>query len=419
MSSSRPTVTLFSAAVIIDVSSRAAFVALPLIVLSETGSAALTGVVSGAMALPLLLSPWWARRLRHAAARPAVLAALTLLEAAGALLVPIATISGHLTAGVLIGAGLVSGAGRTLTLPGRQTLLAELEQERTGSPVRILAWQEAASRATSIVGPAVGALVVAAGYGVGLLFAEAAAISIGALLTLTVRGPGLTSADHKPASAPKLRTLLRRHPDIRAGWIIRATAGATWFAFSLGLAIQGELQHRPGYFYAIGLSSYALGAVIATLTVGRFPWVAPSLTLAALGWTVNGAAWVLMGIWPDEWGYAIGGLVGGSGAAVGFATITRLIAERTEGPDRGALLSGQLVVVESGTAVGMFAGGSLIELWGIGGAFVITGAVLTAVALLAPLVLRSRPRGSTANRRRPRVLEGGLRRASNAHPAER
>lgn len=407
MSSFRSTATLFSAAVIIDVSSRAAFVALPLIVLSETGSAALTGVVSGAMALPLLLSPWWARRLRHAAARPAVLAALTLLEAAGALLVPVATVSGHLTAGVLLGAGLVSGAGRTLTLPGRQTLLAELEQERTGSPVRILAWQEAASRATSIVGPAVGALVVAAGYGTGLLFAEAAAISVGALLTLTVRSPDLRSADHKPGSAPKLRTLLRRFPDIRAGWIIRATAGATWFAFSLGLAIQGELQHRPGYFYAIGLSSYALGAVIATLTVGRLPCVAPSLSLAALGWTVNGAAWVLMGIWPQEWGYAVGGLVGGSGAAVGFATITRLIAERTDGPDRGALLSGQLVVVESGTAVGMFAGGSLIELWGIGGAFVITGAVLTAVALFAPLLLRSRTQDSTANRRRRRVLKGG------------
>lgn len=403
MSSFRPTATLFSAAVIIDVSSRAAFVALPLIVLSETGSAALTGVVSGAMALPLLLSPWWARRLRHAAARPVVLAALTLLEAVGALLVPIATLSGHLTAGVLVGAGLVSGAGRTLTLPGRQALLAELEQERTGSPIRILAWQEAASRATSIVGPAVGALIVAAGYGIALLFAEAVAISIGALLTVTVRSSGPTDADHKSGAVPKLRTLLRRFPDIRAGWIIRATAGATWFAFSLGLAIQGELQHRPGYFYAIGLSSYALGAVIATLTVGRLPWVAPSLSLAAFGWTVNGAAWVLMGIWPHEWGYAIGGLVGGAGAAVGFATITRLIAERTDGSERGALLSGQLVVVESGTAVGMFAGGSLIELWGIGGAFVITGAILTAVALLAPLLLRGRPHGPTANRRRQGV----------------
>ncbi|MFJ3958423.1 hypothetical protein [Arthrobacter sp. NPDC090010] len=407
MSSPRATVTLFSAAVIIDVSSRAAFVALPLIVLGETGSAALTGVVSGAMALPLLLSPWWARKLRHAAARPVLLAALTLVEAAGALLVPVATTSGHLTAAVLVLAGLVSGAGRTLTLPGRQALLADLEQKRTGSPVRILAWQEAASRATSIVGPAVGALVVAAGNGIALLFAEAAAISVGALLTLTVRSSGFPNTDHQPGSAPKLRTLLRWYPDIRAGWMIRATAGVTWFAFSLGLAIQGELQHRPGYFYAIGLSSYALGAVIATLTVGRFPWVSPSLSLAALGWTVNGAAWVFMGIWSQEWGYAVGGFVGGAGAAVGFATITRLIAERTDGPDRGALLSGQLVVVESGTAIGMFAGGSLIELWGIGGTFIVTGAVLAAVALFAPVMSRIRHHDSTVNCRKQCVLEGG------------
>ena len=38
---------------------------------------------------------------------------------------------------------------------------------------------------------------------------------------------------------PTVRSLLSRHPVIRAGWLVRGVGCAAWFAFPLGLAVLG------------------------------------------------------------------------------------------------------------------------------------------------------------------------------------
>ena len=67
---------------ITDLSFRVAQVAVPLVVLAGTGSVAATGLVAGASGLPVLLSPWWTRRLRHRIAGGRAVAACYLGEAA-------------------------------------------------------------------------------------------------------------------------------------------------------------------------------------------------------------------------------------------------------------------------------------------------------------------------------------------------
>ncbi|MDR6868649.1 MFS family permease [Microbacterium resistens] len=387
MPSRRGVLTLLIASFLVDLSARAAFVALPLIVLTVTGSVTFTGVVSGAIAVPLLVSPLWARRLRQWAARPRTLALCSAVEAVGALLVPLGAMVGLLPLWLLVVAGVVIGSGRTLTLPARQALLADVQQQRVGTPIGVLAWQEAASRATSVLGPALGAVAVAAGQGLALMFAEVVAMLVAAVMTAAVATPHLPRDTAE--GAPGIVRALRGQRDIALGWVIRGAAGATWFAFSLGLALDGARRGTPGITYAIGIGAYGLGAVLATLAVGRRRRFVPSLGTAALGWSVNGLAWVLMGVWPEPLGYATGGLLGGVGAATGFATITRLIGERTAGGQRRSLLAGQLLVVESATAMGMFVGGALLQSWGVSMTFVVTGALLLAVAAPIGMLARS------------------------------
>ena len=48
-----------------DFALRITQVALPLVILHETGSVAATGLVGGAAGVPVLLSPWWARKARQ------------------------------------------------------------------------------------------------------------------------------------------------------------------------------------------------------------------------------------------------------------------------------------------------------------------------------------------------------------------
>jgi hypothetical protein len=48
-----------------DFAMRITQVALPLVILRETGSVGATGLVGGAAGVPVLLSPWWARKARQ------------------------------------------------------------------------------------------------------------------------------------------------------------------------------------------------------------------------------------------------------------------------------------------------------------------------------------------------------------------
>ena len=71
-----------------DLTFRTSQVALPLVVLSTTGSAAATGLVGGASGIPVVLSPWWTRRLRHRVHYLAIMAHCYELRGGGGIVIP-------------------------------------------------------------------------------------------------------------------------------------------------------------------------------------------------------------------------------------------------------------------------------------------------------------------------------------------
>jgi hypothetical protein len=357
-------------------------VALPLVILRETGSVAATGLVGGAAGVPVLLSPWWARKARQwvdSGPRLAVVAAITASALAS---VPAAAQLGLLTPAVLMLSGLLLGCGDALSSPGRSALLADTgDRWGEGKAVTLLTWQDGLRRVGMVIGPTVGALAVAADLTNDLLWIEAATVFAAALLACSVR------AERAPegTATPSIRTSLKGRRDVLHGWIVRGTGCVTWFAFTLGLSVLGAERGRPGIYLAAGMTGYGVGSLIGTAVSLAIIRRTNPVPLASIAWACMGVCWIGMGIWTTPAVIAAFSALAGVAVAVGIAAISLLITRESAGAERRALLSGQTVVVNAGSSAGLLIGGPIIATLGAELTLVGAGAVTTCVAVLVLL----------------------------------
>lgn len=226
-----------------DFAFRLSQVALPLVVIAQTGSAAATGLAAGVSGLPMLLSPWWARRGRQWVDSGRRLALVAVAEAAAVALVPAAAAGHRLSVPVLLASGLLTGFSVALSDPGRAALLADVGDRWGGTRATVLlTWQDTLRRTTMLVAPALGAVAVAAHFAIGLLWLESAAVLVAGLTAVPVRtAPTPTGA----LRAPSIRSVLAGYPEVRWGWVIRGTGCFLWFAFTLGMAVLGVERGVP------------------------------------------------------------------------------------------------------------------------------------------------------------------------------
>lgn len=388
-----------------DLSAKSTAVALPLVALSATGSAAATGVAAGAVGLPILLSPWWAPRARQWLTTGPRLALLMVGYAAATALLPILDLLRMLSIPTLFLCGLLIGGCAALVSPGRDAMLADLgDALGPGKAASALTWRELISRSTMIVGPGLGALAVAAGLLHQMMFIEAGALLIAAALAWPVRrrkaldlnrqfSDGSPSGQPLRQNAPsdtagpgRLLASFHGRQRIVRGLIIRGTACLIWFAFVLGMAIEGYRQGNPGVLYAFGVTGYGLGSVLGIPVIRLVAGRVPLLRIAGFGWALNGIAWILMGCFLSDWGFGVGGLISGFGASLGFVSVTREITNTSAGPERRTLLAVQSVIVESAAALGLLIGGPIIALWGVAPSLFGTGGLLLGVAITAAVV---------------------------------
>nr|WP_238351252.1 MFS transporter [Kribbella shirazensis] len=375
-----------------DFAFRIAQVALPLVILRETGSVAATGLVGGAAGVPVLLSPWWARKARQWVDSGPRLAVVALVSAIALASVPTAAGLGILSPELLIVSGLLLGCGDALSNPGRSALLADTgDRWGEGRAVLLLTWQDGLRRMGMLVGPAVGALAVSSGFTNELLWVEAAAVVAAGLLACTVPAQRIPAA---PGAAgpemPSIRESLRGRTDVLYGWIVRGTGCVTWFAFTLGLSVVGEERGQPGVYLAAGMTGYGVGSLIGTAVSLAVVRRTKPVVTAAVAWGWSGLCWVGMGAWTTPPVVAGMGALSGVTVVIGIAAISVLITRSSEGAQRRTLLSGQSVVVNAGSAAGMLAGGPIIGAVGAEHTLIGSGLV-TAVVALAILVRSQTP----------------------------
>ncbi|TCM42515.1 MFS transporter [Kribbella sp. VKM Ac-2568] len=385
-----------------DLAFRVAQVALPLVVLQETGSVAATGLAGGASGIPVLLSPWWARRARQWVDSGSRLAVVAAVQAIALAMVPAAAAFGLLHAGVLILSGLLLGCGEALSTPGRSALLADTgdswdkevrDPVRRDRAVALLMWQDGVRRVGMVVGPVIGALAVGVGLTEELLWVEAAAVLGAGMLAVGIVG------ERSPATrgVPSIRGSLVGRQDVLYGWIARGAGCLTWFSFTLGLSVIGAERGQPGVYLAAGMSGYGIGSVVGTMislaVVRRF---AP-VPLAGVAWALMGLCWIGMGVWTTPAAVAVLGGLSGVTVVLGIAAISLQITRTSAGAERRALLSGQSVVVNASSSAGLLIGGPVIAVVGAEHTLIGSGLLTGAVAIGVVVASRNRAARETAS----------------------
>lgn len=373
-----------------DLAFRMMQVALPLVILEQTGSVAATGLVAGAQGLPVFLSPWWARRARQWVRSGRQLALVAVADSLALAVVPVAVLLHQLSVPVLIVAGLLLGVGETLGGPGRAALLADIgDLQGTDNAVRLLTVQDLFRRVGMIVGPAMGAFGVAAGLTLELLWLQVVTVLLAGVLAWPVRGTMSRPDSPSLSAAPSIREALVGRPDVLAGWLMRGTTCFTWFAFTLGLAVLGAQQGQPGVLYAWGMSGFGVGSVAGTLAAVRLVARFPAIHLARLAWTLVGLSWLLMALWSSNIGVAISAGINGLVMAVGISAVNATITRSSAGAVRRSLMSGQTLVVSASNSAGLLLGGAVLATIGVRPALALAGGLVVAIAIAVPSLVRA------------------------------
>ncbi len=380
---------------------RATAVALPLVALAETGSAWTTGLVGGAIGVPLLTSAWWARGLRQRLTTGPALAGVLAVGVLGLLVIPVAAATGTVGPLHLVAAGLITGSANALSGPAQRALLSDIcDPLGSGAAARMLAWQDLAHRSSMIIAPPLAGWAITASGPFPLLWAEAAAGAVGALMLLTVRATGTAAASGEPAAqAPALRHVLTEHPDIRRVVIMGGVGGLAWFAFTLGLAILGAETTRPGLLISAGMTGYGAGSLAGALLAPVLARRLPPLATAATGWIVLGATFVMLPTATSSLPtIGVVAALGGFSMPLGIAAVNRLITTRTHGAHRRAAFAVEALVHDGAVSVGLLVGGSIIGAVGAGPTLLVAGAGQIAAGLLAGPWLRAALRDGRCGR---------------------
>ena len=377
-------------------------IVLPLVVLSEFHSAAAAGLVGGLAGLPVVTSPWWARRLRQRLSDGRGLALVSLWQAGAVLVVPVAVLAGLLHPVVLAVAGLAVGVSDALASPGRTALLGDLgDRLGDGMATRVVTWDDAVRRAAMVVGPGLAGLGVHLGWTHVLLWVEGIALVLSALLVRRVSlaptsGPSASHLDAASGAAPGILASVRDHPDIVRGWVMRGTSCLLWFAFALGLAVHGERTGQSGTLYATALAAYGVGSLVTTLVCAARPPAARPVRVATMAWVGQGIALGAVAVWITPVPVAVWSAVAGVVTVLGIRAMTQVLLIQTSGPARRAALAGQSNLVDVTGSLGMLVGGVVIDELGVRPTLGAAGLVTAAVALAAGL-------GGTRRRRRART----------------
>ncbi|MGF1663598.1 MAG: MFS transporter [Kineosporiaceae bacterium] len=369
-------------------------VALPWLVLEETGSAAGAGVVAAAAAVPLVVASFLAGALVDRVGRRVSAVGADVLSALAAA-IPVVALVGDLsitTIAVLAALGAVfDPAGFT----AREAMLPAAARAAGVRLERVNGLHEAVWGASFVVGPGVGGVLIGLVGAGSTLWATAAAFVLAAIVMAAVRIPGGGRPDRPAGARPGVLG------DVREGlvfvWRDRMILSVALFTTLLAgtyLPIEGVLL--PVHFEALDAPS-RLGGVLLVMSLG---WVAGSLLYGAVGHRLPRRATFLL----SALGTALAlvpmaflppyGVILASGALTGLLygplnPIMNLVMQvRTPERLRGRVIGVVTSIGYAAGPVGYLAAGPLVDAAGLRPAFlVVVGAVVVAGA--SALFLRS------------------------------
>ncbi|MEV0433315.1 MFS transporter [Nocardia sp. NPDC050413] len=176
------------------------------------------------------------------------------------------------------------------------------------------------------------------------------------------------------------------------GRVSKPIIGIYLLAFLVTLAFYMAPTQLPFLLTELGSGPAVVGAVVAATTLSSvvgallFPtlrnrWSTGVLTAGSIG--LLGTGWVLVGTTTTVAQVLAGLLVGGFGLGVAVPNLNLRLGDLTSPADRGRVLSGLVTGIFLGQFLSPLVLQPLIDVAGIGGAFLWTGITMTAGAALA------------------------------------
>lgn len=390
-----------------------AAIALPLVILTTTGSALGAGTVAAATAIPALLAGLFMGVVIDRINRRTASIAADVVSAAAVAALPTIGLFTDLSIGVFVLFGAIGALGDIPGQTARETLVPSIVRAGSMSAERLIGLRESLGAIGLVIGPGIAGVLVALLDGPNVLWATAALSLAAAAMTLLIpHRLGTHASPAAPASPSGWRSL-------REGWstVIRSPflRLLMLMAFSATLVLssfQGLIL--PVYFTGIEQEAL-LGAVLSALAVGlligsgvfalfsrpgrgRRVWLTVGLVGATVGFGIIATLFSIPVI-------VAGALVGGTACGLFTSLMGVLMIERIPDHVRGRVLGTQNAVMTLAPPVGVMAAAVLTETLSLTLAATVAAAawaLMTAVALFSrPIRELAAPRLSTDDDQAP------------------
>jgi MFS family permease len=344
-----------------------AAVALPLIVLTATGSPAAVGAVSAATAVPALLIGLGAGLVLDRVDRRRASAAADVVSAMSVAAIPVVELLGGLDLGWLVGLAILGAVGDVPGMTARQVLLPTLARETGLGLERLVGLRQSVTSAALVVGPAAAGALLAVFDGATVLFVTAATSAAAAGLTLLL--PRRCGRVHEVA-APRAglwTELTAGFGVLRGSRFLSGTVGLTLGLALAVAALQGLVL--PLYFGVLGrpdllgfvLTALAVGMLLGTVVYSAIGarWPRRVAVGAALVGTTAGL--VAIATLASPAAVLAGAALLGLGNATLGAVLGVLQAERLHEATRGRVLSVQNALLQVTAPAGIGLAGVVAE----------------------------------------------------------
>jgi predicted MFS family arabinose efflux permease len=382
---SRPVVRLALANALSLAGNVVAAVAVPWLVLSTTGSAALAGIAVFAGAGSAAVGGLVAGRIVDRIGAPRASALSDALSAVAVVPLPVLLASGSLefwhVVGLVVAGTLVDAAGST----ARQGMLPIVAAQSGMSRERGNALFTSAEHLGYLLGaPAAGLLIALAGPGGALLSTVLAFGASAVIVALTVRVAVLPTGEPSTAG-PSLRQALavvRRDPALRA--LVIFPAAATMLIGPLVpivLPVYAATVYRDPVVLGMLVASYGVGGLGGTMLFGLIGGRVRRRT----GWVIVAATWpFLYGAMVTQPPAAVtAAVVASVGAMAGYLVPMMATIRQERSP---AHLLPRVIAISTGlypvvTPISVLVAGVLLDVAGVGGALTVLAAGTVVLGL--------------------------------------
>jgi len=383
-----------------------AAIALPLIILTTTGSALGAGTVAAATAIPAVVAGVLMGVVIDRFNRLTSSVVTDVVSALSLAALPLVALVTDLTVGWFVLFGIIGSLGDIPGMTAREALLPAIVRESGMSAERLIGLRESLGAIALVLGPAVAGTLIGIFDGTTVLWVTAATSLGAALLTLlipsrvgAIRGVGVVdapSADHSPAAARGLGW-----QELREGWttLFRSPflVAVTVVGSVLGLvlaSLQGLIL--PVYFSTTDQSAllgFVLSALAAGLLLGSGVYVIFARKVSRRVWFVVGVIGTAVGsgiiatlasaptIFAGA--FVVGVASGLFSSVIGVATLERIPEQM-----RGRVTGTQNAIATAAPAVGILGAALLTEAFTLTTAAVVL-AILWALATIVSLCVRS------------------------------